>query len=139
MSPQLADDLNNLAGKVHAISHTPEPCVSTPSPPPPIAAMTPETATTLERKKRKAPKPPEFSQQPSVNEPTMPQENSAASVVLPANKRQAPKAPQALFIASDKPPPCFVPPPPPDEPPPDSFSSPVGPLSPKSLGMDSFY
>lgn len=170
MSPQLADDLTNLAGKVHAISHTPEP------PPvthaiisPPAATSTPEATTppesavtTLERKKRKAPKPPDAPKQatvvegvedlpaapsPSVLSPSISSSSiSSPTGASPMTKRQAPKVPIALSKPDppgpevevpnddDKLPPSFIPPPPPNEPPPDSVSSPVGPLSPKSLG-----
>lgn len=131
MSPQLADELNTLAGQVHAVT----------SINPPSSAY-----STLERKKRRAPKPPEVPQQ---NPPEAPKQNQTSK-----SHRRSP-TPQATMTKSNsldqvktfskrkaptppigKPPPQFVPPPPPMEPPPEeSSSSPVGPLSPKSLNV----
>lgn len=97
MSPQLADELTTLAGQVHAIN---SPSCS--------------RNTTLERKKRQAPKPPIANKK----------ESNQQSV-----KRKAPAPP------ANRAPPKFVPPPPPQDSPPITPSvSPVGPLSPKSIG-----
>lgn len=161
MSPQLADDLNVLAGQVHMISHSPSPEA------PPVASfeMTRSTSlenligspssadtSTLERKKnkRRAPPPP-GSSKPNISEADDSgpayvdiKEIQNAVTASPNGKRRAPTAPGlvpnlAVNIKSspvgkrkeDKPPPIFVPPPPPDDPPPEDASSPVGPLSPE--------
>ena len=100
MSPQLADELNTLAGQVHATN----------------SSLTNKN-TTLERKKRQAPKPPI----PNIKESK------------PFVKRKAPTPP------ANRAPPQFVPPPPPDDPPPSTSISPVGPLSPKSIGESPRY
>jgi len=97
--------------------------------------------TTLERKKRRAPKPPatpvvttDSTNQVELNDDQKKLETSASKSSM---KRKAPTPPtdKAPPPPSDKAPPRFVPPPPPMEPPPeDKFASPVGPLSPKSMG-----
>ena len=97
MSAQLADEVNTLAGQIHA-----------------IASGSANKMTTLERRKRQAPKPPQSSTK-----------ERDKSVV----KRKAPSPPITRA------PPQFVVPPPPKDPPPTTPSfSPVGPLSPKSIG-----
>ncbi|XP_066932445.1 putative mediator of RNA polymerase II transcription subunit 26 [Clytia hemisphaerica] len=100
MSPQLADELNTLAGQVHAMNLSKN--------------SEPKLVTTLERKKRQAPKPPSAK----------PPEKQTST------KRKAPTPP------TNRAPPQFVPPPPPDDPPPKcSSTSPVGPLSPRTMDL----
>ena len=92
MSPQLADDLNTLAGQLHAII-SPAPPDQTNS----LDASEFDKLTTLERKsKRKAPKPPKppgvqnpFNKQPSLDK----LKEEETSVPSPSGKRRAPAAP----------------------------------------------
>lgn len=92
MSPQLADDLNTLAGQLHAII-SPAPLDQTNS----SDASEFDKLTTLERKsKRKAPKPPgvqnPFNKQPSFDK----LKEEEKSVPSPSGKRRAPAAPTML-------------------------------------------
>ena len=89
MSPQLADDLNTLAGQLHAII-SPAPSDQTNS----LGTSEFDKLTTLERKsKRKAPKPPgvqnPFNKQSSLDK----LKEEEKSVPSPSGKRRAPAAP----------------------------------------------